>query len=743
MTHSAIPRAFFLLCAVHASLALATEGHWPFVPSNDAGAAAPILDLRSINEKQSGETGFVQLSADGNSFIRGDGKPIRFWACGSDLYRNTPDEMDRHCRFLARLGVNMARLHVTVTATKEGSRITDVDETVVAGVFRFIKAAKDNGIYVTISPYYGHHKTPASWGLDGYGPDREPWGAIFIDPKMQDAYRAWTRELYTRKNPHTGLAIKDDPTVAILQVHNEDSMFFWTMQRLPQAQSDRLAKLFAAWLTKKHGSLDNAVKAWDGHKEKGDDVGGGAVALMSTWHMTQEWKGGQAKRMRDQVQFLAEHQRAFYASMGKYLRQELGCKQLLNASNWRTADDLKLKEIERWTYAALDIDAENEYYGSDYQHLGANNGYRIDPGHHFIDESCLHKPLEQTTNFKSQVGHPFIVTETSWKHPNLYQAEGPFLASAYQSLGGVDAVYWFSAGSVDWLHDPRRLFWMVGDSHAIDKWSCSTPMLMGMFPAAALTYRMGYVKEGEPVVREERSLAELWDRKPPVIDDNEIYGVSRETQECKSPRTKDGRVSRAAFLVGPVQLKLDGDPAKTTIADFAPRLDGERGGIASNTGQLNWDYVKGVCTMDAPCAQGVAGFLAAAGSRFQLGSVDIESSNAYAAVSVVALDDKPLGESRRVLVQVGTTARLSGWQEKDAEFPFDKTTIKGKQIMNTGQPPWQIADTQVTVTIRNEHLTKASRLDINGRRAEDIAVTAGAKLLTFKLPRNTMYAIVE
>ena len=42
---------------------------------------------------------------------------------------------------------------------------------------------------------------------------------------------------------------------------------------------------------------------------------------------------------------------------------------------------------------------------------------------------------------------------------------------------------------------------------------CATPMLMGQWPAAALMYRCGYIQQGEPVVYEQRSLADL---RPPV-----------------------------------------------------------------------------------------------------------------------------------------------------------------------------------------------------------------------------------
>ncbi|QDU95246.1 hypothetical protein [Lignipirellula cremea] len=760
-----VTRWTLVLLIASAAVAQAEEPAWDFLPPAEKAPGPRLLDLRSLNEAESGETGFVRLSDSGDSFVRGDGQPIRFWAVGSDVYRKPrgnrqdpapaaqqeaawQERIDRHCRFLARMGVNMVRLHATVAATQEGSAITDVNQDEIDGIFRFVKAAKKQGIYLTISPYYGHHETPASWKLPGYDKKQRPWGALFIDPQLQAGYRAWTKALYTTVNPHTGLALKEDPTVAILQIHNEDSLLFWTAQHFPEPQQQQLNRAFNAWLLKKYGSLEKAVAAWDGKREPGDDLNAGLVMLAPIWNLTQDWKGPAALRMQDQTQFLGEFQRNFYAQMGQYLRQDLGCRQLLNATNWRTANDLRLKELERWTYAALDIDAENEYYGSDYQHIGDNHGYRIDPGHQLVNESCLHKPLELTVNFKSQVGHPFIVTETSWKHPNAYQAEGPFLTAAYQSLGGVDAVFWFSAGDVDWLTDPRRLFWKVGDSHALDKWSCSTPMLMGMFPAAALVYRQGYLKEGEPVVREVRTLESLFQRETPQIDDSEIYGVSRETEECRQAVRPDGRISRAAFLVGPVQMQLGpaapgGKPAAPLLTDFGRFLDADRNTIHSNTGQLHWNYVDGVCVMNAPQAQGVAGFLQAAGGKFKLADLAIQSQNDYAAISVVSLDQLPLNTSRNILVQVGTTARLTDWKTRPVEFDFQKQKIQGEEIVNAGKPPWRIANTSATISVRNPLLTSARLVRLNGTDGGAVPLQKTEQGVAIELPADAMYLILS
>ncbi len=759
------------------------EQTWAFEPQHDSFSSEAMLDLRSLNEKNSGQSGFVQISADGG-FLRGDGQPLRFWAVGSEIYHKPAEQIDQHCRFLAKLGVNMVRLHARIANIQEGAEISDVNEAEIAGIFRFIQAAKENGIYLTLSPYYAHHPTPKSWKLPGYSETGgKPWGAIFIDKRMQAAYREWTRQLLTRINPHTGLAIKDDPTVAILQVHNEDSVFHWTFSNVPDALKKQLGRRYARWLEGQYGSLKAATERWEGATADLDDYEEGIVGLLGPWRLSQKSEGGLSLRIRDEVQFLALLQRNFYASMGRHLKQKLGCQQLLNASNWRTADDKKLKEIERWTYAALDVDAENEYYGSDYQHLGENASYRIDPGHHYLNESCLHKPLEMTSNYKLRTGHPFIVTETSWKHPNLFQTEGPFLISAYQSLGGVGAVFWFTADEPTWCLDPTREFWRKGDSLSQFKWSCSTPMLMGAFPAAALVYRNAYLKEGKVVVHEMRSQEKLWECQPSLIGDNEINGTQDDTFECKSARLEDGRISRAAFLVGPVRrdfqtpktsnpsrpnaslskdekrpanapadLLLVGSTAskekqaaavKTQATDFSRFLDAEKGYILSNTDELSWNYKTGLATMNAPCAQGVVGFLRASGGRFQLNDVLIQSQNDYAAVSVVSMDGNRLSESKKILVQISTMARLTGWKTRPKEFEYKDKNFSGREITNTGHPPHRIANAKVQLTVQNPNLSKCSLLDPSGYVVKEIALTQKDGAAHGDLPPQTMYLILH
>ena len=750
LRRNVIPLAAFSVLFVFSVLPaeetpLDESNSWALDVPQDNFTSDALLDLRSLNEPQSGETGFIRLSDDGNGFVRGDGKPVRFWAIGTDVHLHSHDDIDAHCRWLAKLGVNLIRLHVTVCRTEEGATLDDMNQKVIDGCHYMIKAAKANGIYVMISPYYAHYGVPESWGLEG-GKQRSV-GLLFFNTKLQRAYKTWTTKFYGDVNPHTGLAIKDDPTVAMLQVHNEDSMLFWTTDAIKDVQWKTVSDRFTKWAVAKYGSAQAAWDSWGkgARKAPDDDLTNGKLGCLRIYFLTIDGMNpDDDARLADTSQFLGELQRGFYEMMGRHLRDDVGCKQVLNATNWRTANDSRLKGIERHTYHALDFNAENEYVGSDYQHAGKESAYRIDVGHHLVNESVLSKPFEHCTNWRQEEGHPFIITETAWKNPNRYQSEGPFLVAGYQSLNGIDAVVWFNCLTPHYETDPLRSYWSVDGQLSTHKWNHCYPAMMAGFPANALLYRMNYLQQAEPVVRDIYSMDDLWQRKPNRIEDNEAYGDARNPAELQPGwKAKGDEINQVAFQIGPVVTKRSSDPSEAMQADLAKYFDPEKGTINSATGELIWDYRKEICTMDAPKAQGVTGFLAKGGGTYHLADVLIESQNDYATVNVVSLDQKPIQDSDKVLVQVVTTNRLTGWKTKNASFSGgngDRAwTVDGEQIVTIGKPPFRVANHQVRVTVKNTRLKQATFLDINGYPTGTTPLNNG----TVELPPNAIYTILQ
>ena len=360
--------------------------------------------------------------------------------------------------------------------------------------------------------------------------------------------------------------------------------------------------------------------------------------------------------------------------------------------------------MERWTYTAGDIISENRYCGV--------SGGRIRPGQTFTNRPVVLDPASFPGAAKQVLGHPFVLTDTAWQDPGRYQTEGPFLASVYCSLTGVDTFIWSGSGGPV----PR------------------------MWPANALAFRRGYVEAAKTaVVHEERALQDMWARKVPIVSETGAYETDRDPSEFALASPIKRQVDPLAYLVGPVEVNYGGDPAKSRVIDLSPYLDRDAGVVRSVTGQIAMNYKAGVCTVNAPRYQGVAGFLKAGGGRFDLGDVSITSTNEYAAVSVVPMDGEPLATSRRVLVQVGTVARPTGWRVE----PAGDRSAGGSRIVATGGPPMRVANTEVSLTVADPNLTQAVLLDAAGYEAKGVDVSVAGGKLAVTLPPETMYLVLR
>ncbi len=712
---------------------VAAEGRWAFQPPRDEFSPKALLDLRSLNEKFAGQHGFVTRSEDGNDFAFADGTPARFWALNDGAFGTN---LPRHARFLAKRGINMVRLFSNITPA--GSDLMETDPGERDHVWKGLAAMKKEGIYVTFSPYWaGPARVKPSMGVLDTGGSGN-WGLLFFDKKLQAAYKHWMKQVLTEKNPYTGIPLAKDPALAIIEIQNEDSLLFWTAQGIGGSAKKELRRQFGDFLSKKYGSLQKAQQAWGGaapppNQDAPDNPAQGEAALYITWQLTQHDNNpGQQQRLSDQMEFLTKTMRAFNKMIGDYLKKELGCKQLVNAGNWRTADNVTMLDAERWSYAANEVMAVNRYYGG--AHEGQNNGWAIGNGDRFTDDCVMLRPREMPLTLKQVAGFPMIITESSWVPPQGYQSEGPFLVAAYQSLTGIDAYYWFATGEEDWRQPGSANGFMPSEG----KWVCATPMLMGQWPAASLMYRLGYIEQAEPVVYEQRSLDDLWRRRMPIIAEDAGYDPNRDKANMsKESNVKDG-VNPLAYLVGPVVVKYGGNPAKSRVVDLSRYIREDKKVVQSITGQLYMDYGKGRCALNAPKAQGVSGFLKK-GGPVNCADVEIESGNDYATVLVVAMDDKPLRISGKILVQVGTTERPLGWKTRPAQVGGRA----GEEVVSFGRAPWMIVNGDVTLALKNTKITKAHVLDANGMPGEEVPLSTSAGRKTLKFPANALYVVLQ
>jgi len=104
------------------------------------------------------------------------------------------------------------------------------------------------------------------------------------------------------------------------------------------------------------------------------------------------------------------------------------------------------------------------------------------------------------------------------------------------------------------------------------------------------------------------------------------------------------------------------------------------------------------------------------------------------------MDDRPINDSGRLLVQVGTTNRLTGWTTE----PIDEQGREAKRkIVLTGKPPYRIAHTRARLTLTNPRIRRATRLDVHGYPAQDVPITRDGDQINVPLPADTLYLVLR
>jgi len=224
----------------------------------------------------------------------------------------------------------------------------------------------------------------------------------------------------------------------------------------------------------------------------------------------------------------------------------------------------------------------------------------------------------------------------------------------------------------------------------------------------------------------------------PIIAEDAGYDPNRDKDNRSNESNVKEGVNPLAYLVGPVVAKYGEESAPSQVVDLTRYLDGQRKTVRSVTGEITLDYGDGWCKLDTPKAQGVTGFLKAAGGcRFT--DVEIHSANDYATVLVVAMDNKPLKESGKILVQVGTTERPLGWKAQ----PTSINGRAGQQVVSFGRAPWMIVRADVEIAIANPALKTARVLDANGMPVNEIPLEGAAGRKTFKFPPDALYVVLQ
>jgi hypothetical protein len=668
-------------------------------PDVDAFSPESLIDMSALLHKPAGKFGFV--TRKGKDLVI-DGKPVKFWGCGANLPEDKPREWQTQwIRYLAKHGVNIVRQHTVAHVL--GDMVRDpatgkrgFDKGRLDKLDWWFAELKKHGVYSTWSIFYPHVITrDDDYDLFDDLPQagnpnrRSTSGVVNVEPALQASEWEYVQALLTHKNPYTGLRYVDDPALAVVEIHNEDCIFWHApLGQLASGKeypkhAARLKQRWAEWLKARYKNDDGLRKAWGDGMRPGDSVDNPAMGIYGAWNLQSAGPFHAPKETRragDWIRFLAELQRGYYQRREKQLR-DLGFKAVTVTTAWRSggaaADPANL-----WCDDAMDMIDRHNYFG------GGDGGHDVKPGK-VHNATHLGQPGGglPAIGFYQVEDKPFSVTEWTSLPPNQWKAEAaPIMAFYGMGLQGWDASYHFLSS-----RKAMGAGWPNLSSYVTD-----TPHYIGQFPALAFALYKGHITEAPIAAARRLKTDALFQGIDPLQQD--FTGGGYDAKALKGNLATPPEV----LAIGRVTAKFGDDAGPSEKADWAKYWDKDKKIVRSLTGELTWDYGRRVITLSAPKTQAVIGF--AGGQTIDLPGATVEVKTPFVSLILTPLDDKPLAQSRSILITAMAQDKQTG-----TEYNAD-----GTQLVKLGGPPLLMEPVQAAISLKGTAVGEVRVLDIYG-----------------------------
>ena len=678
-------------------------GDWfPVIAGDDTFGKDSVIDMSALVPAPAGQFGFLKAAGKELQFEK-SAPPFKIWGCGANLEtgKYSPEQQEQRAKYLRKFGINCVREHplfddIATDGKIDAKKFDEYD--------RWFATLKKNGIYTGWSVFYHFPISKA----DGYDADlfpelqsmnkdgslRDSYGLITISPKLWEIRNKIMAEVLAHKNPYTGLRYADDPALAIVEMQNEDSVFFWNPlggladgKKWPNHKK-LLGRAWCAWAKIKYGSDDAVRKAWGKFDEHLD---GGELKIHSPWELgegnLQGSLAGQPQRAAEYTRFLAEMQRGFFTTCEKLIR-DTGFKGVTMTTAWDAgARAQEAADIYCDTIGSM-ID-RHSYAG------GGPGDWRILEGA-VRNGSHLPKPGAYLFGLaqKQVDDKPFCVTEWTMSPATQCKLEcAPIFAFYGMGLHGWDASFHFAQTGT-----------RIGDGWPHESsFSTDTPHYIGQFPALAFAIAKGHIKESPDV-----SLR--------CLDDGQVFSGRDELKQkfweggrtIGEVKTQNGTPAEA-FAIGRTTVAFG--ESKTELADFAKYWDESKRVIESATGELTWDYGNEVITVHARKTQAVIGKVM--DKTISLPGVTAGFKTPFVSVIFTPLDDAPLGASKHILVTALARDRQAG-----ASYSPD-----GSKLEKKGAPPLLLEPVQATLKFTGAKPSRVRALDHYGNVLREVPVS--------------------
>ncbi len=682
-----------------------------------------------------GKYGF--LKAEGRNFVFENGKPFKIWGVNigsGTMFRHGKGDkgkkaLAKFAKFYAKYGINCLRIHKHMENSGgiyTRDSLLEYDQEKIDLYEYFTAELRKNGIYHGLSGVFHLRPGPDDkkhfrYPEDIYVETRGRGGSTRVKsdtyclssfaPDVQDFHIKQVVDLLNRENKYTGLRYADDPSLAYVELRNEDSIFFYATQgivlRCPNYKK-MFCGMFSDWLRKKYDSQAALEKAW-GKKAfncwdfcfPNESIGNRNIfPICNAWWYSpeglqnQEEQFGCKRRLLDTARFLYEVQTDFYKRFVKKIRAT-GYRGAIVGSCWWAGSGVSHFYNLYSDYQVGYID-RHEYYG------GGGAGGRGGFEHHSPLASPGTGSLQE--GFNQVMDRPFGLSEWIGVNPYPWAADGVPLISVYGlGLQGWDSSFHFASS--------QGAF----GSELGNRWNVMQPVQLGQYPVFA---RMVYRRDvGEAPVVSKRNVH---------MDSLGSEGKIGFFEEVAATSTADfnairGDIPLSALAAGRTVVDFTGEFRKTEVFDIGKYM--ENGKIKSATGQLEWIPKEsmpggqrimqwydqqGYFSVDTPATKALVGF--APKQKYEFGEITIEPDNLFAVIALTAIneDGKIATDDRLLLSAVARSLN------DNAEF-FPSHSMA---MLKKGGAPIKMEPVRAEITLKRDGIPTVYILDHDGMRTE-------------------------
>jgi len=680
-----------------------------------------LVDFSYLLDAPAGKYGKVEVGPDGHFQFSKTKNRVRFW--GVTVAASNIDIPKRRIKeavdAISHSGCNLLRLHEI--DNRGGEQYNLVRRNIIDDSYPnnkdsrhfdaeyrdrvdyWIKCAKDRGMYVylVVRGYRTFREGDGVPNADKLGRSAKPYA--FFNRRLIDLQKEYADQwLIKHINPYTGMANGLDPAVALIEIENEDSLFFnasdWN--NLVEPYRIELQGLWNDYLFKKYQTTDALRMAWSNDSglcalspeeslEKKNIVLPGMPTRNPENISKVDFTDPKLSPVRcsDGARFAVELQRAYFKEMRDFLRSK-GCTVPMTAVvNAGVAPDVYSVAAE------LDFTGENDYLDHPAFQPGATwVGMSNFSNKNYIKESGIWSMMGHMAGYK-WAGKPLVCREWATCWPNAYRVSSVMEIASYSLLNDYDGLIYFCYDTFG-NNKISETFGLQAD-----------PLRWGMMGYGARLFLQGDVKAAKKAVEISYTDDDLytWGNYENIyktlawthrVENRLIDPLNPSQADIQIPVQRALAAQRGSYPKEPAQVMEE------VRAANLPLLKSEDGSLARDTNK-GYAYIN---TSSFLCLQGEIEPY----KEYSAGKMKVLSSSSVALIVMASLDGKPLEQSDHFSLKMATVAinrgqRLDPMKDADNNDRYLLVNLGAPPVQTMGKP----ADKPTSISLDGKPLLDA------------------------------------